>query len=834
MKFQLRALLALISVLSGLALAPRLSAAPTMSPLQLAQAIEQRADKTSFADLERFGEAAAKGSNAESLRRLQYVAMVFENQSEFDRFNYWNGLLQRKAQDMGDARFESMAQLNAMKARYDNGDATAEAEIARVASHEKDWYARVHAIAFQAAILIDEERAGDALRVLSLAEDMIPAHEDPAAMATAEADIWDAIGIALMKLKDLGGSAKAFQHADFDLIDPSYPRPDFDDVYNMAHLSVDLGDAKLARSISAIHHRLTLRSDLPHLGSWDKNLCAMVAEAFGTPAEVNQCLQGLDARLTGAEFLAPRILPMRAIAEARLGDVVHARQDLARIDQLKASNDFSPAAFSREPEVQAELLAAEGQHRQAFEALRDYSRQHVQDQAHEVDAGVRQLTGELQTQLETARRSMDLQAAVVRSQRWIGAFAAMLILGAGAVLIWQRDVARKLRLAQQKAELASSSKSEFLANMSHEIRTPLNGVVGVADLLVRAGLAERERKMAEIIRDSGQTLERLLSDVLDLAKVEAGQLSIEQAPFHAGELIRAVLELSSARAEAKGLMLQAQIAPQLEGWFLGDAVRVRQILTNLVSNAVKFTEQGSVSIVAEAPAPGVMRLSVVDTGVGFDASQKDRVFGRFQQADGSITRRFGGTGLGLSICRQLATLMGGALDCDSTPGRGSIFWFEAYFEPTVAAEPAQNDMTDCGLADGPALRILVADDHPTNLKVVGLMLEQLGVEIVTVVDGAEAVAAVARERFDVVLMDMQMPVMDGLEATRVIRAQEAAAGPRRTPILMLSANASPEHLRASSLAGADGHVAKPVTVSALTMALSEVLDPAEDDLEAVA
>jgi signal transduction histidine kinase/ActR/RegA family two-component response regulator len=830
-KFQMRALVALASALSCLASAPRVAAAP-MGPLQLAEAIEQRANHTSFADLERFGEAAAKGSSPESLRRLEYVALVFENQSEFDRFNYWNGLLQRKAQDLSDARFETMAQLNAMKARYDNGDATAEAEIDRVAAHEPDWYARVHAIAFQAAILIDEEKAGDALKVLSQAEDLIPAHEDPAAMAAAESDIWGTIGIALMKLKDLDGSARAFQHADFDLADRAYPKPDFDDVYNMTHLAVDLGDARLARAIGAIHHRLTLRSDLPHLDSWDRNLCAMVADAFGSPGEVTQCLDGLDARLTGAEFLAPRILPMRAIAEARLGDIVHARQDLARIEQLKVSKDFSAAAFSREPEVRAELLAAEGRHRQAFEIMRDYSRQHVQDQAHEIDAGVRQLTGELQTQLETARHSVDLQAAVVRSQRWIGVFAAMLILGAAAVLIWQRDVARRLRMAQQKAEMASRSKSEFLANMSHEIRTPLNGVVGVADLLVTAGLPERERRMAEIIRDSGQTLERLLSDVLDLAKVEAGQLSIESAPFHAGDLVRAVVELSSARADAKGLTLRAQIAPELERWFLGDAVRVRQILTNLVSNAVKFTEIGSVSILAEAPALGVMRLSVVDTGVGFDDSQKERVFGRFQQADGSITRRFGGTGLGLSICRQLASLMGGTLDCESTPGRGSRFWFEAYFEPTTAADPVVEE-ADQGLGDGPALRILVADDHPTNLKVVGLMLEQLGVEIVTVVDGAQAVEAVARERFDVVLMDMQMPVMDGLEATRLIRAHEAAAGHRRTPILMLSANASPEHLRASSLAGADGHVAKPVTVSALTAALAEALEPSEG-LEAVA
>ena len=826
-----RALCALLFGLVGVALAPAVQAAPAMSPLQLGVAIEQRADKTSFADLERFGDAAARRPTTESLRRLQYVALVFLNQSEFDKFKHWNDLLAQRATALGDQRYVTMARLNALKARYDSGDTTAAKDVDQIAATESDWFARVHAIVFQATFLTNDENSGDALKLLSQAEQLIPAHDDPAAMAAAESDIWETIGIALMKLKDLDGTAKAFQRAGFDLADPAYPRPDFDDVYNITHLAVDVGDAKLAEAMDAIHHRLTLRSDLPGLGAWDKNLCAMVAESFRTPKDVTDCLGSLDARLTGAEFLAPRILPMRAIAAARQGDLARAREDLARIDVLKTSTDFSPAAFNREPEVRAELLAAEGQHRQAFEIMRDYSRQHAVDDAHEVNAGVRQLTSELQTQLETARRSVDLQAAVVRSQRWIGAFATLLILGAGAVLVWQRRVAVRLRLAQQKAEMASQSKSEFLANMSHEIRTPLNGVVGVADLLVTAGLPERERKMAEIIRDSGQTLERLLNDVLDLAKVEAGQLSIETAPFHAGDLIRAVAELSKARADAKDLLLNVAIPADLETWFLGDAVRVRQILTNLVSNAVKFTESGSVSIVAESPWAGMIRLTVTDTGVGFDPSQKERVFGRFQQADGSITRRFGGTGLGLSICKQLASLMGGSLDCDSTPGKGSRFWFEAFFETAIAPDAVTAD--EAGLDQHQTLRVLVADDHPTKLVVVQLMLEQLGVEIVTVIDGAEAVEAVERETFDVVLMDMQMPVMDGLEATRKIRAREAATGRKHLPILMLSANASPDHLRASSLAGADGHVAKPVTVAALTTALSDVLDP-PDDLEAVA
>ena len=214
-----------------------------------------------------------------------------------------------------------------------------------------------------------------------------------------------------------------------------------------------------------------------------------------------------------------------------------------------------------------------------------------------------------------------------------------------------------LRRARQNAEAANRAKSEFLANMSHEIRTPLNGVVAVADMLARANLAEREREMVEIIRSSGDTLQRLLSDVLDLARIESGKITIESAPFHVGEMVRGVAALSQLRCEEKGVLLKVAVAPDLDGLVTGDMVRVRQVVTNFLSNAVKFTEAGSIHVVVERTESGMARFTVVDTGVGFDPANKGRVMGRFQQADSSITRRFGGTGLGLAICCELATLM---------------------------------------------------------------------------------------------------------------------------------------------------------------------------------
>ena len=820
MRIGLRAAVVLASSVFCLVASAPGAIAQDVGPVQLATAIAQRAEKTSFADLERWGEASAKRNDREGLRRLQYVSLVLMNQSEYKTFDYWNGLLASKAQAQGDHRYVIMARLNALKAMHDQGDDSSNAEIAHIAATETDWFARIHAIVFNAAVLVDQDESGEALKQLSAAQDLIP-EADPAA-ADAQSDIWETIGIALMKLKDLGGSAKAFQRADFEFADQSFPRPDFDDIYNMAHLAVEVGDGGLARQLSGIHHQLTLRSDLPHLDSWDDNLCAMVAESFGPPREVLDCLKGLDANLTGAQFLAPRILPMRAIAAARVGELDRARDDLTRMQALKAQGGFEPTAFAREPEAKAELLAAEGKPAEAFDMLRAYNRQHEQDGAHTVNAGVRQLTGELQTQLETARKSMVLQQAVVRSQRWLELAAGLLIVGAIAVLVWQRRQARRLRFAQHRAELASQSKSEFLSNMSHEIRTPLNGVVGVADLLASAGLPERERKMAELIRDSGRTLERLLSDVLDLARIESGRLMLRDEAFDLAPCLRQTAGLFAPHAQAKGLCFEARIAPEAHVLVRGDITRLRQIVSNLLSNAIKFTASGTVGLSVDAECRSErlwLSLSVRDTGIGFDQATGARLFQRFEQADGSITRRYGGTGLGLAISRSLAEAMGGDLEAASTPGEGAVFTLRLGLPLAVdgtneaAPEPLAAAPTDA------RRRVLLAEDHPTNRRVVQLILEVVDVDLTCVEDGAAAVEAAAAQAFDLILMDMQMPVMDGLTAIRAIREREVCTGASPVRIISLTANAMPEHAEASRLAGANGHLTKPIAADKLIAAV---------------
>ena len=429
----------------------------------------------------------------------------------------------------------------------------------------------------------------------------------------------------------------------------------------------------------------------------------------------------------------------------------------------------------------------------------------------------------VQDRLESRKALTTTREQQLADGRWIR--ASDRLTAAGGIVTVCTDItdlkndARALAEARDVAESANSAKSLFLANMSHEIRTPLNGVIGVAQALARTPLSAQQEEMLELIQSSGHTLQVLLNDILDLARVESGRLELSHEPFHLGRAVREAAQLYQTSAEAKGLQFFVEIAEETDRWIVGDVVRVKQILTNLVSNAVKFTSSGFVSLTA-APGPArgdapTLRFSVEDTGIGFDSDTRDRLFSRFEQADGAITRRFGGSGLGLAISRQLAEMMGGYLDCESEPGGGSSFILTIPFQ--AADAPAATTLVDIasGDDDQARIRVLLADDHPVNRKVVEMILDQANVELTSVENGADAVQACRDGDFDIILMDMQMPVMDGLTATREIRLNEAAMGLARTPVVMLTANALAEHIAAAEAAGADRHLAKPFDAAEL-------------------
>ena len=390
----------------------------------------------------------------------------------------------------------------------------------------------------------------------------------------------------------------------------------------------------------------------------------------------------------------------------------------------------------------------------------------------------------------------------------------------------KRD-AEALALARDAAQSASVAKSQFLANMSHEIRTPLNGVIGLTQALAKTELDAEQQEILDLIQSSGRTLQTLLSDILDLARVESGKLELSEDDFDLARTVREAAQLYAENARDKHLDYNIDIDVGEDLWVRGDSVRLKQILTNLISNAIKFTEKGFVSLTVQrgrlrdgAPA---LAFAVEDTGLGFDADTRDRLFQRFEQADGGITRRFGGSGLGLSICRQLAEMMGGDLDCESAPGGGSTFILTL---PLISAAKTGGEVAaaPAGPVSGDRrIRILAADDHPTNRRVIELILAQADAEVTLVENGREALDAFRVGVFDLVLMDMQMPVMDGLTATQEIRLHEAAMGAARTPVVMLTANAMPEHIAAGQAAGADRHLPKPFDAADL---LAMAADPA--------
>ncbi len=387
------------------------------------------------------------------------------------------------------------------------------------------------------------------------------------------------------------------------------------------------------------------------------------------------------------------------------------------------------------------------------------------------------------------------------------------------------NLERKVEQRTLALAAASAAKSEFLANMSHEIRTPMNGMLGLAQLLEREPLSKEQLTMVSRLRQAGQSLLGILNDILDFSKIEAGQLRLDPQPFELAPMLAQIGSLLGATAHAKGLALHVGDPPPLAGGLIGDALRLEQVLMNLVGNAVKFTEKGEINLRVEARSITTshvrLRFEVQDTGIGISPQQKASLFTPFTQADGAITRRFGGTGLGLSICKRLVEMMQGEIGIDSAPGVGSTFWFEAFFEHSAGRRATDKAPAAASLEPGmrlPGLRCLVVDDSRMNREVVQRMLTREGASAVLAGDGQQALQYLSaqNEPFDAVLMDVQMPVMDGLAATRTIR-QELDL--KDLPIIVLTAGVLTEQRRQAMDAGASDFLAKPIDLDELVAVL---------------
>jgi hypothetical protein len=373
-------------------------------------------------------------------------------------------------------------------------------------------------------------------------------------------------------------------------------------------------------------------------------------------------------------------------------------------------------------------------------------------------------------------------------------------------------VNRELAAARDQALEASRSKSQFLANMSHEIRTPMNGVLATAELVLDTGLTAEQRELISACHVSGQQLLAILNDILDLSRCESGKLTLEQLPFNLRSEVAGVMQLYNVIAQQKGVELSLRCSDEAPQWVLGDPTRLRQVLNNLMSNALKFTDAGSVSLTVSSDATSSRRarvqFNVVDTGVGIPHETLPHLFSPFVQGDGSTTRRYGGTGLGLAICKQLVTLMGGSIDVESDLGKGSRFVVQVEFD---RADPPKIVDRDANRASLPRrLHVLVAEDNPVNQLVAQRLLERHGCSVDVVATGTAAVNRHRMEPYDLILMDCQMPELDGYEAARRIRTVNHQA---RVPIIALTAQAFPDDRERCLAAGMDDYVSKPINAA---------------------
>ncbi|MBI5941941.1 MAG: response regulator [Caulobacterales bacterium] len=741
----------------------------------------------------------------ERLEQLRRVSVEALSASDLARADRWMALYAREIEARRSVRHgRALAQLKAYKIGIEGDFSGAAAELTRMMAGERDPFLRAAGARLLAYSLTDAGLPVQALQVIrSGLRDADLSDEAPA----LRLGLADAGAYASRELNDLPAfidnieiGIKATQQA-------HQPIDGRTTLFNLTILTSAQGRVDLSKRLLEQYQRLAAATgDHIEIG-WANELCAKVNIAGGGYAAALGCA---EAALTNADIAPehrPKVMLIQVMALARLGRPVEARKQLGALTAL-ARERGDPLLMHDIQQGEAEVLRSEGRVAEAYETLLKFHDQKRADTAASVVEGLHGIRASLENEID---ETQALLAEQRRQTLWISllvGFVALALIGAVVSLVAQRRLQRRLVKAAARAEHADKVKSEFLANLSHEIRTPLTSIVGFSRLLAdQPNLTPESAKFANRIVTATQSLLAIVNDVLDFSKIEAGQARIEPRPTALAGLIQDVSGLFSAQAAEKGVTLTVDMADCLPAWTLVDPDRVRQVLLNLLGNAVKFTAAGEVRVAAGWSQTDGLRVEVIDSGAGISEEGQARLFRRFSQVHGAAGRMEGGTGLGLAICSGLVEAMGGEIGVESTVGEGSRFWFQVpapIAEAPRAAEPLE--LAPGGLSD--RARVLVVDDNEANRELVSHLLASLDLDLTFATRGEEAVLAADVDVFDLILMDIRMPGMGGEAAMGRIRSGD---GPNAdAPILAFTADVDGQATERLLGAGFDGHVHKPI------------------------